>query len=719
MDQSPQSQIASRYSAAPKWVGSYFLKLIILGVSYFVAARMGLLLAPPALAISLIWLPTGIAVATLYRWGLGCWPAIFISAAFLQEFSFGVSWPLAGLVVTGQTLGPVLTTWMLRRYKFRPSFERRSDIGIFCVSTLTGMVVSSSGGVLALFIGGRIPLGEIPAAWMTWWLGDCMGILVAAPLLISLTQETWAEIKRRKVEAIIWSALSAIVMTVIFFLPPTPGARYLPLVFLPLFLTVWAALRLGITGTSLGVLALAVIASSGTAFGRGPFLMSEIYEGIFLLWAYFGSATVFNLMITGIEIDRELASARLRQTSDDLQQANQQLELAVVKTNHLAEEAVRANAAKSEFLATMSHEIRTPMNGVIGTTHLLLNSRLDTEQRDMAEIIRTSGEALLRVVHDVLDLSKIEAGKLVLNKESFDLAQILDDTTRIMLSSARQKNLQFSVSVAPETPIQLWGDATKIRQVLLNLTSNAIKCTDAGDVEVRVWQDYKHDRTVALCFAIEDTGCGLDEDQIDRLFQPFMQMEGHKNESEKGTGLGLVISKQLVELMGGSIGVESEKNLGSTFKFSVFVEEDLDSPKKPVTEIQPVMQINGAAKNRQILLVDDNPINQKVGLMQLQRLGYTAAIAATGLEAIAKLSDRNFDLVLMDCHMPEMDGYEATREIRTSQNSNLDPNIPIIAFTANAMKGQAEKCLEVGMNDHITKPINLQDLDAAINRWLP
>lgn len=411
--------------------------------------------------------------------------------------------------------------------------------------------------------------------------------------------------------------------------------------------------------------------------------------------------------------ERKIAAEKLKQT-------NEQLEQAIATTTEMTVKAQAADVAKSQFLANMSHEIRTPLNGIIGMTGLLLDSNLTDEQRFGLDIVQKSSQDLLTIVNDILDFSKIEANKLDLEEINFDIHVSIDDVVTMLKPKADEKALVLSVKIGQPGKTIVMGDPVRFRQILFNLIGNAIKFTANGSVTVSATLQKETTDKIVYYFEICDTGVGISKEKLGLLFGNFQQLDPSNTRKFGGTGLGLAISKRLVNLMNGTIDVVSTEGVGSTFRFTIeFKRTDICNLPSVHVDRQSEKKIvlPSFAGQITILLVEDNLINQYVSKKILEKIGVTVDIVSNGVEAIRVLEQRKYNLVFMDVHMPEMDGIEATRLIRSLTLTALNPSIPIIAMTASAMNSDREECRSAGMNDFVSKPFTIDAIVDIIERW--
>lgn len=413
--------------------------------------------------------------------------------------------------------------------------------------------------------------------------------------------------------------------------------------------------------------------------------------------------------------DAELGalSRHINNLADGLEQASREQHQAMTQLIKTREEAEKANSAKSEFLAMMSHELRTPMNGVLGMLQLLETTRMTDEQHEYTALASESTEHLLKVINDILDFSRIERSALELEHIPFNLAELVGSCAQSFQHSAAQRRLGLDLQIPDDMhALQVQGDPTRIRQILVNLIGNALKFTEQGRVTVQCqWQALDHELLWFTC-TVRDSGIGIPAESLERMFDAFQQADSSISRRYGGTGLGLPIARTLAERMGGTLRAQSEEGQGSVFTLEIPLAL---STQVPAALAPRLPGGNGHGEGRHVLLVEDNPVNQTVIEAMLRSLGFAISIASDGAQAIRSAESLKFDLILMDCRLPIVDGYEATRQIR--QLPGCD-QLPIVALTANALQGDREACLAAGMNDYLAKPFKRVDLQQILQRWV-
>ena len=970
------------------------VQLCIVTVAYFSTGWLGLKLPYFGSHITLIWLPTGIAVAALVRWGFGMWPGIAIGA-FLANWAIGSSFSLAFGTAIGNTLAPLMTAYWLRRVHFDSDFSRQADVVSFIVASAVGMLISATCGVLNLYLAGLLALDGVPVAWLTWWVGDVVGLLLAGPLLLPLTHTTLSQLGGKKKSLALWFLVTGCVAWLVFVEHYGEAGLRLPLAFLALPLFAWAALHFGIVAAAVACLGFAMVATWSASSGQGAFHLHNPQLGLILLWSYITTTQLTGLSLAALKAEREHADdirakseERLRMMIDsakdysiimldpegcvaswndgsrhlkgydaaeilgqsiavlytpeeqaaekpaamlklaretgraeeenwrvrkdgsrffanvittalrapsgaligfsevtrditerkradrEMQRLNRSLRLLsdcnlllvhatdeaalltdlcrvmVTSGNYVmawvgvpendAQKSVRpvavsgfengyldgahiswdgdsplgqgptgcairtgkttvnqdalnnpklrpwreaalkrgfqsslslplicesrtigaltlystaphafeeeevklldeliqnlsfgiqmlrarqerdtakaATHAKSVFLANMSHEIRTPLNAILGMAYLLRREGVTEQQAERLGTINASADHLLSVINDILDLSKIEAGKLTLEKTHLEVDVLLSNVLSIIASRAQAKGLKLRIE-AEKVPRRLVGDPTRLTQALLNYANNAIKFTERGSITLRTRILERNDDTLLLRFEVQDTGIGIAPEARLRLFEAFEQADSSTTREYGGTGLGLAITKYLAALMGGEVGVSSTPGVGSTFWFSARLDMCAQTNGNRLTAdtVGAEARLAETCTGMSVLLVEDEPINQIVAQELLSQTGLIIDTADNGLQAVEKAKAKPYDLILMDMQMPKMDGVSATRLIRQIPGRQT---VPIIAMTANAFSEDRARCMDAGMNDFLSKPVVPEKFYTTLLAWL-
>lgn len=663
-----------------------------------------------------IWPSAGVAVAALLIWGYSVWPAIFL-ASLVVNLTNGIATADYFGSNLAKTLGPLLAAYLCHdKTGFHRSLDRFDDSVRLVIAAIFGGLITALFGVQGFLFSSieNIDLNY----FLQFWASNSMGILLLAPLLLvfcspnPIERFQWKNIGQKE-KATLGLAMLFVILIFAKFIGPIRLYFFFPLIF-------WPAMRLGQRGVTVILFFLTSFVIFASAKGLGPFGMIPVgNKNVFYLLIFVVALQITGLIAAGAVAEREIERVK---GESDFRDKILALEKIMQGLKEAKEAAESSSAAKSAFLANVSHEIRTPMGAVLGFSELILTDNVSKDERKkIYEIIKRNGFQLLNVINDILDLSKIEVGKFEMQKTVVAVTDVIEDVKSTLSLEAEKKYIIFKVEIEPNTPQKIFTDPMRLRQILLNIAGNAIKFTDSGSVEITVKIVVDANGMVKLAFAVKDTGIGIPSDKVKDLFSPFAQLDTSSTRRFGGTGLGLALSQRLAIALGGTV-VLNKSTLGQGSEFLITIDpgdavQIARSEKK--LKMQSALQLESIISkknlvNKKILLVEDNPDNQSLFSYYIRSVGATLETANNGMEALQKVHDGQYDAILMDLQMPELDGYETTKILR-----NEGYKKPVIALSAHAMKEVKERCLANGFDGYISKPVEKLDLIRAVAEFFP
>ncbi len=685
----------------PRWL----TQVLIIAVTYPTISWLLLKKIPMSQYGSPLWPPVGLAMGCLLVWGRSRWLGLFVGVFCANCLNF-VPVLLAVFGAGSITLGSVITVTLILRFTGTSyPLNQVNHVVVFGLCSLfTGTILQSVMGVVKVSLGGLTAWSDFLKVFCNWWIGDSVGILVFAPLVLA-----WARSHRdSQIKSWLhWEVFVALGSLII--VGYLAFAKNQPVEYLLLPPLLWAAFRFGAKLATLLVTAIAMTADVTTAYKWGVFYQAAMRShSLLLLQLFIGVITMTTMAVLAIVAENRQAEIRLQRANAELEKRvfdrTQDLRESEAKAKELATKAEAASQAKSIFIANMSHELRSPLNAILGFSQLMLrNDNLTPEQYENTQIIYRSGDYLLTLINNILDLSKIEAGKTSLNPSNFDLYQLLEDLENMLHLRAIEVGAKLIFKIGESVPHYIYTDEVKLRQVLINLLSNGIKFTPDGVITLTVEHNHFDEEStdfITLDFSVSDTGVGIAPAELSQIFDAFSQAQAGKDMQE-GTGLGLAISRKFVQLMGGDIQVESQLGKGTTFRFQLEVKmgETIIGYHAKVRE--KVLALAPDQPTYKILVVDDKAINRQLLIKLLSPLGFEVKEASNGKDAIALWEEWEPDLIWMDMRMPIMDGYEATKQIKSTTKGNATA---IIALTASVIEEERVVILSAGCDDFVRKP---------------
>ena len=694
---------------------NYIFRLLTLFLMLFVLDRFSSSVLISGSKINI--LPgAGVSIAALLIWGYSVWPAIFLASVASNWVNLNPETIYFGSNVA-KTLGPLIAAYFCHRDTgFHFSLDRFDDaMKLILAAIFAGLITALIGIEGFLFSG--VQNNRI-FYFLEFWASDILGILLTAPLiLVFYSPETLERFRSKNIGQKEKVAIGLSVITVILLITKFNGPVRLYFFFPLLF---WIAMRLGQRGAALATFLFTCVVVLFSIKGIGPFGENLIgAESTPFLILFLIALQVTGVTVAGALEQRE--AERIKEVTE-LGKANLDLKSTLQELKEAKEAAEAGSAAKSVFLANVSHEIRTPLAAVLGFSELVLTDNITQEERKkIYEVIKRNGMQLLNVINDILDLSKIEVGKFEMQKTVISLNEILDDIKTTMAPDAEKKDLELKMVIDPNIPLKIYTDPLRLRQILLNIVGNAIKFTDTGSIEIKVKVIVDSNGLTKLAFTVKDTGIGISSDKIKDLFAPFAQLDTSSTRRFGGTGLGLALSQRLAIALGGRIEL-NKSILGQGSEFLITIDPG-DSEQIARNErklkAQIALQLENIMRNKnprskKVLLVEDNPDNQSLFSYYINSMGSSLETAVNGLEALQKIHNGQYDVVLMDLQMPELDGWEATKILRSEGYKK-----PIIALSAHAMKEVKERCLANGFDAYISKPVEKNELIRAIAQFFP